>query len=99
MTFEMKLQEERRHGFQEGKEEGIAEGMAAGRTQGIALGKANAVIELLHERGPIEAALSEHILQETDGQTLKRWLILAATASSVEEFIEEAELCTVQITP
>jgi len=44
------------------------------------------ICELLEEYGSIPAALKERISQETDTETLRSWLKLAAKAKSIEEF-------------
>lgn len=58
-----------------------------GIRQGVQHGKATAIIDLLNEIGTIASDLSARILNETDEATLRKWLMLAAKAKSVEQFI------------
>ncbi len=54
--------------------------------EGKAEGKAEAVLDLLMERGEVSEELKRRILSEDDIQVLKRWLKLAAKSESVEVF-------------
>ena len=49
-------------------------------------GKAESIIELLKELGPVPEELRKKIMKERDAETLKGWLKLAAKAASVEDF-------------
>lgn len=49
-------------------------------------GKAESIIELLEELGPVPEELRKKIMKERDAETLKGWLKLAAKAASVEDF-------------
>ena len=49
-------------------------------------GKAESIIELLEEPGPVPEELRKKIMKERDAETLKGWLKLAAKAASVEDF-------------
>ena len=78
MILEEMLKEERA----EGREEGLAEGLTEGRTEGKSLD----IIELLQYCEPVPEALQDRILGEKDPETLKKWLKLAASVNSLEEF-------------
>ena len=74
MILEEMLKEERA--------EGLAEGLTKGRTEGKSLD----IIELLQYCEPVPEALQDRILGEKDPETLKKWLKLAASVNSLEEF-------------
>lgn len=61
-----------------------------GKTVGIAIGKAEDILELLADAGTVPEALRERILGETDLDTLKKWVKLAARVESIDEFKEKA---------
>lgn len=63
------------------RDEGIQEGRAEG--------KAEAILELLEESGPVPQELKKRILEESDPDRLSRWLKLAAKADSAEAFREQ----------
>jgi hypothetical protein len=63
------------------KEEGRLEGRLEGRHEGI--------FELLEENGSISDELRKKIQSETNPLILKKWLKLAAKASSIDEFTEK----------
>jgi hypothetical protein len=74
-------------GRAEGKAEGEAKGKAEGEAKGEAKGKAEAVLAVLGARNiDVPAATRERLLACTDLATLDRWLVVAVTASSVDEF-------------
>ena len=58
------------------------------RTEGILFGKAEDVVELLEELGPISDEVREKIMTEKRLDTLGKWLKLAAKAESMEEFLK-----------
>ena len=70
------------------EKKGIEKGIERGREAG----KAEAVLELLEETGPVPEQLSASILSQTDMKTLTKWLRLAAKAESAEAFREAAGL-------
>ena len=72
MTFEELLKDER----------------AKGKAEGRAEGKAEAVLELLQLLGTVPDNLRQRISQETDLQVLCEYLVKAAQAKSMEQFIE-----------
>ena len=49
-------------------------------------GKAESILELLEEIGPVTADVKERIMQEKDPKRLRTWLKAAARAESVEQF-------------
>ena len=71
---------------QETRRKSRAEGMAEGREKGITEGHALSVLSLLEDTGPVPEELRGRILEETDQETLERWLKLAARAGSIEDF-------------
>ncbi len=73
--------------FEQGKTEGIIEGKSKGRSEGETIGRAKSILELLNECGIIPEELSQCILQESNPETLKKWLKLAAKVDSIDEFI------------
>ena len=58
------------------------------RTEGILFGKAEDVVELLEELGPVSDKVHEKIMTEKNLETLGKWLKLAAKAESMEEFLK-----------
>ena len=63
-------------------EEMLKEARAEGRAEGIGLG----IIVLLRRCEPVPEALQDRILDEKNLLTLKKWLKLAASVNSLEEF-------------
>ncbi len=66
-----------------------AEGRAAGRTEGRAAGHKDAVLELLSNLGELSGDLKKQIQEQGDEEVLKKWLLLAARAESVEDFLKK----------
>ena len=62
------------------KAEGKAEGRAEGRAEGI--------LVLLSAKGTVPPEVEKAIYAQTDMDTLNQWLLLAAGAGSVEEFVD-----------
>ena len=60
-----------------------------GRTEGRIEAKINDILELLDSYGKIPEELRDRISDEQDMNVLKKWLLLAAKVSSVEEFAEQ----------
>lgn len=76
--------------FAQGEAKGREEGRAEGRVEGRAEGEAKALLALLAARGlTVDAAARKHILDCTDVERLERWIVRAATASSVGEVLGE----------
>jgi hypothetical protein len=68
----------------------FAQGEAKGREEGRAEGEAKALLALLMARGlAVDAVARKHILDCTDVDQLERWIVRAATASSVREVLGE----------
>lgn len=70
------------------------EGIAIGMERGKAEGKAEAILHLLeslNEGERLPESLVERIRAEKNENTLKRWLLSAARAESVEQFMEVQE--------
>lgn len=78
MLLEEVLNDERKQARQEGREEGREEGQLSARQ--------NAILEVLAVRGLVPESLRLKILAETDIETLKQWLLAAASATSVFDF-------------
>lgn len=72
--------------LQEANERGIAIGTEIGTANGIEIGKAEAIIEILEERGQVPANLAEIINSQKDLEVLKQWVKLAARVDSVDDF-------------
>ncbi len=66
------------------KEEAYEEGEINGRKEG----KKEDILDLLEELGTVPEYLRTEILKQEDGETLKKWLKLAAKAESTEAFYE-----------
>lgn len=68
----------------------FAQGEAKGREEGRAEGEAKALLALLTARGlAVDAAARKRILDCIDVEQLERWIVRAATASSVREVLAE----------
>lgn len=70
-------------------EELLQDSRADGKAEGKAEGKVEAILELLQETGEIPENLQALIKNQTDMETLSRWLKLAAKSGSVEEFVSK----------
>ena len=83
------------------RDEGIAIGEARGREAGKAEGKAEDILHLLENTGRGEnlpERLIQKIKSQKDEEVLKRWLLSAARAESVVQFMEQENLAS-EITP
>ena len=78
----MVLQEMMKQERREGREEGIAIGKIEG--------KAESVLDILEESGPVPEKLRTRILAETDLATIRGWLRLAVACDSAGQFAEKA---------
>ena len=63
------------------------DGQREGKDLGIMEGRAESILKLLEDYGDVPEELHKKILSEQDPNTLKKWLKLAAKASSIEEFV------------
>ena len=68
-----------------------AEGWKDGKTKG----KAEAVIELLEDLGELPDSLKTCIMEQTDTELLRKWLKVAAKATSIDEFEQAVGLVQV----
>ncbi len=59
-----------------------------GRKEGFAEGRASSVCKILESKFTVSDSLREKIFLEKDIAALERWLLLAVSASSIEEFEE-----------
>ena len=64
----------------------MEKGMEKGIEKGIAKGKSEAVVQLLEQHGAIPQETINRIVSEKNPEHLKRWLFLAASVKTVEEF-------------
>lgn len=76
-------------GMEKGLEKGIEKGLAKGKTIGLTEGKAQSILTLLEELGPVSESLQKRIMEEKDSEQLYRWLKSAAKAASIEDFQKE----------
>lgn len=68
----------RDNAYERGVEDGESKGYERGRREGI--------LQLLEDTGPVPEKLRKEIMLETDDETLKRWLRIAARVESIEDF-------------
>ena len=62
---------------------------AEGRAEGRRAGYQDAVLELLSNFGELSEDLRKQILEQEDEEILKKWLLSAARAESVEDFMKK----------
>ena len=55
---------------------------------GKAKGKAESIISILSTKASLTKELSNYIMNETNLETLDNWLILAVSANSIEQFMD-----------
>lgn len=79
----------RKEKYKEGGKVNMCQGLREWLADERAEGKAEAIVELLSEYGPISEELKGIIMKEKDKETLRMWLKLAAKADSVSEFERE----------
>ena len=80
-----------RQEFENFQQEAYRQGMSQGMSQGKAQGKAEGVLAVLGAKGiAVSDALRERIRACTDLDTLQRWLVRAATATTVEDVVGAA---------
>ena len=70
-------------GLERGEKIGLEKGMA----RGLSCGKAQSILELLEENGPVSEKTRNMILSETDMERLSMWLKAAARSGSEEDFL------------
>ena len=74
-------------GLNRGEKIGLEKGMARGLSCGKVQGKAQSILELLEENGPVSEKTRNMILSETDMERLSVWLKAAARSGSEEDFL------------
>ena len=70
-------------GLERGEKIGLEKGLSCGKVQG----KAQSILELLEENGPVSEKTRNMILSETDTERLSVWLKAAARSGSEEDFL------------
>ena len=78
-------------GLNRGEKIGLEKGMARGLSCGKVQGKAQSILELLEENGPVSEKTREMILSETDMERLSVWLKAAARSGSEEDFLDRIQ--------
>ena len=78
-------------GLNRGEKIGLEKGMARGLSCGKVQGKAQSILELLEENGPVSEKTRNMILSETDMERLSVWLKAAARSGSEEDFLDRIE--------
>lgn len=73
-------------GYGKGYGEGYGEGYEKGQNDGKTDGRIEDILFFLKEKGSVPEALEKHIKAETDENTLRKWLKLAGSTGSIEEF-------------
>ena len=76
-------------GLERGEKIGLEKGMARGLSCGKVQGKAQSILELLEENGPVSEKTRNMILSETDTERLSVWLKAAARSGSEEDFLSK----------
>lgn len=61
----------------------------ATRKESKAEGKAEEVVYLLSELGPVPEKIRQRIMKETNLETLRKWNKTAARADSLQQFLEK----------
>lgn len=78
--------------FEEERAENRAKGRAEGRAEGIAESRAEDILYLLEELGPVQESLREKIMTQRDMDILKQWFKLAVHSEMVEEFERQIDI-------
>ena len=68
---------------------GLERGEKIGLEKGLNQGKAQSILELLEESGPVTMKTRKMILDETDAERLSLWLKAAARAGSEADFLSK----------
>ena len=82
------LEEGYEEGLKIGLERGRSEGLKSGLERGRSEGKAESILCLLEEWGPVPANVSQTILAVSDEQLLKSLLKIASKVDNIEEYME-----------
>jgi hypothetical protein len=76
--------------WEKAREIGRDEGRREGRTEGEVAARARDVLTVLQARGiAVPDAARERVLAQKDPARLERWLVKAASASSLAEVLDE----------
>lgn len=67
----------------------VQETRRVSKAEGKIEGKAEAILDLLRDLGPVPEDIEKQIAQTTDLELLKKWLKAAARADSIESFISQ----------
>ena len=59
------------------------------RKEGRAEGQALAILSLLKTKGEVSKELEQSIMDEKDMDVLEKWVLLAAKAESVDQFLKD----------
>ena len=78
-------------GLNRGEKIGLEKGMDRGLSCGKVQGKAQSILELLEENGPVSEKTHNMILSETDMERLSKWLKAAARSGSEEDFLDRIQ--------
>ena len=70
---------------------GLERGEKIGLEKGLNQGKAQSILELLEENGPVSEKTRNMILSETDTERLSVWLKAAARSGSEEDFLDRIQ--------
>ena len=76
-------------GLEKGLNRGEKIGLEKGMARGLSCGKAQSILELLEESGPVTMKTRKMILDETDAERLSVWLKAAARAGSEADFLSK----------
>lgn len=83
---QMWRKEAREEGLAEGREIGREMGCKMGREEGLLKGKIQSILYLLSDIGDVPESIKEKISNETNPETLVKWLKQAANADSISGF-------------
>ena len=78
-------------GLERGEKIGLEKGMSRGLSCGKVQGKAQSILELLEENGPVSEKTRNMILSETETECLSVWLKAAARSGSEEDFLDRIQ--------
>ena len=78
-------------GLEKGLNRGEKIGLEKGMARGLSCGKAQSILELLEENGPVSEKTRNMILSETDMERLSMWLKAAVRSGSEEDFLDRIQ--------
>ncbi len=73
-------------GMAKGRAEGKVEGKAEGKVEGKTEGQTSTLLDVLGLLDQVPSSLEQRILTIKDSDTLRRWILIAARASSIADF-------------